>query len=506
MKRIWIFLLVVVSFLYLFSPLAIADTVVAVRDAFKTENWFVFTTRDNVFWTRFHYARQYTTVEVDELGWGMVDVQYGRVWEGSWQNRDDDDSGQRTGTWVEDDFETNWPVLRSTEASTLQYTIPQGHNRVHLLIQENKGATIDWADSTTTGIDLTTVPATSTGAGVQEWELATNTTKTSAGAVNIRISVGSSVRIIGVRSWNTAVPGDPTTNTAGLATGHDLVTKINEDFDNKKTGEYEGILANQSWSVLKDGTWEFAINWQPDAGGGFKWTSLGGHSNPATDAVYANTLGSGSLIAVDGVFLGTDGEMSDIADIPAKTVLSGDTATIINEGFADHNGDGNNDATDFAILCLTGFSNTGVTCDVNFDFGDAAEVTSFYVGMLELDSGANADVVIEGDSTVYRLNETSEREIVFFNKCTLQRDFVPTLILNTSSVTEHIRMRDTTAEEPKLYMSIATSGMLPGAVAKNASTSDVAANSNWSAYCRTEFQATPIPDDLSRGRYSGSGR
>jgi hypothetical protein len=305
-------------------------------------------------------------------------VLFGQVYEGKFQ--DANEASTVSGTWTHNDEKddgsqwnstfTNYHHVRrsSTANNYLLYDIPDNHNRIHVMYYTATTAGqigVSWSDGTTTGIDTTTI-STQGSKNIAEAVIGDNTTlKGTSRVLKLNVNSGSNIIIGGVRSFNTSVIGDPSTNTGGVWTGHDLI-------DTKAAHSYSwndnlSPIAEQSYEVFYSNTCELTISWSQE-GKAAKWTGYGAH--------YGSADASFTPLANPNLYVDSNliGEMSDFADtaltIGKGNCYTGDSIVTYVSGYGDYDVNSIQDANEPLFTITTSFENTGVTFLVRADWPD----------------------------------------------------------------------------------------------------------------------------------------
>jgi len=175
-------------------------------------------------------------------------------------------------------YTDGWARRTIVSDRSCTFTIPAGHNRIHVLTCPKSGAggaLVSWSDDSTTGLDLTTLPRGTTSYTCIEYVVATNAIDPTKRTLKLKQETsGLSACIIGVRSWNTNLIVSAT--ESGIADGDDFIDYLSSTGSNST--EWTSITG--CYKLLTSNTVEVTVQWEPaGTGGDGCWTAYGAHTN-----------------------------------------------------------------------------------------------------------------------------------------------------------------------------------------------------------------------------------
>jgi len=229
--------------------------------------------------------------------------------------------------------DNGWAMVGGTEGEYIEWDIPDGHNRIHLITKNRStygDLTISWDDDTSVGLDLTTIDTAEEfwgvgASGIKEYVLATNSTATSR-TLKILVVNAELCYVVGIHSFNTSGVGDPSTvnGTDSLAEGHDLVDCIDSSDTAFKATSLP--VCGDMVNICADNTFGFVVIWAPD-GGVKAVTATGSAHYSSADAPL--TITTNPVLWIGG---SSQGDMTSIVDIPLGEIHTDNQITILYAG------------------------------------------------------------------------------------------------------------------------------------------------------------------------------
>lgn len=388
MKKQAVFVLAIVVVL-LAIPAQGAKPVI-VRDKFSKAGYHVFIPADDEgkYWSR--WTLDWPFASKDTL-YPIHEVFYGIVRPGEWQ--DYNDGSGSTWSLVES---YGWQSYRAYTAGLYrEWTIPDGHNRIHVITKFCSGVLNVTINGGTEGLDVTSID-TGSGDFVKETIVSTNSTATIR-TLRLTKADGSGAEIIGIHSFDDDAVGDPNTSSVGLAVGHDLV-------DQHHYNHYWGLendgISGQCERILKFSTLEFTIKWKEASEASTKWTAYGLHYG-GPNADFAATRDP--VLYIDAV---SQGAMYDTGNIALAELHEADSIVTLVEGFGDYDRDGVEDGEDILKVRLgQDFTKTGVGIAVRIEWSDDGVVDAVgpYIPAIPVDNDLTGHFKLLPDETEIEL-------------------------------------------------------------------------------------------------------
>jgi hypothetical protein len=399
MKRIVILLCLIFCSL----NFAATNNPVLQKDPYFSHLWYVYVPMDSdgKLWARYDFQTPNTQLTAQAKYFILDQIIVGQVREGydlvSYGKLDctEGNTGGGGGSWV-NSATYGWNNRVTSVTNDYEdYTIPSGCDRIHLNVFNvaTNGGLVDiaWDDGTTTGLDITAYNQ-SVDSKVHELVVATNA---NAGAKKLRIKnistdgTKKTLRILGVKCWNSSSDGDPSTTKSGAATlsaGHSIITKFADLTTSLNTGGYKEVITGADSTVqLLTGhgsTIDWAMRWcdtaSYDDGAGLVWSGGQNHWDQTGMRPYMYHAGSDYL--TDGVDIYVDGVDSGGATALAmNSLLTGGSIQFRSTGFLDLNNEDTEDANEPDVTWTYNFSPNGFSesysiiwnadCTVNVLYG-----------------------------------------------------------------------------------------------------------------------------------------
>lgn len=355
---------------------------VLVRDLLHTGSFWLYIPSSAGYWTRYLYRRtgnaatQYGSPSIYSLNQTF----FGIVRPGKIQ--DYARAFAVSGAWG--DVESfGWKLRMTTTLNKwIDFKIPSGHNRIHLIAYTAAASqgTLAFSLGSTQGstdldseLDLTSYSLNQTPTGIRDIVLATNADTPGEKYLRIKNSNGVQTIISGIHSFDTAGTASPSELLSGLVLGNDMPDWCIGTIAYLPT--YNAITENTVYEILKESSFEITIAWKPAAELFEKWSSTGALHQGAGNASLYHVLAS--TLSVGGIVIGL---MSDSVTIPRGTVYENASMTIHTIGKGDYNEDF--DITD-PVDCMqidwtANITAAGISFDSTITWSADANVSDLY--------------------------------------------------------------------------------------------------------------------------------
>lgn len=254
---------------------------VIVRDLLTEGNYWVFTpSGDGIRWVRWSLRWVGVDTPHAKLIYHIGNVDIGVVRPGKWQTLAR--ASGTNGTITESAIQGWSKIIANTDDEYVEWDIPDGHNRIHVIIYANASLgtwNITNGASGTDGYDVTSIDLETTGfpgASPAEIVIATNMSGTGNKLRMTADTTNGDCVMYGIHSFNTNEIGDPSTVNVGdsLSEGHDLVDMYDPTGATYPSTFFMNriAVAGESVLIMAQNTLEFTVRWAPD-GETTKWTA-----------------------------------------------------------------------------------------------------------------------------------------------------------------------------------------------------------------------------------------
>jgi hypothetical protein len=360
---------------------------VLVKSRFGTRNWFAYVPSDNEgkYWTRYTFSPPHLSYLMYSY---IKQIDYGVVRPGinlirgvtGWSEH----AANGTASNWDTDSASGWNYYSTATVNRyILATIPSGYNAILIgfyNVTDAATCAISWDDDSTTGLDVIAYDSGIYNNGASWVSIAANSGADGNKKLKIKqTETGVTLRIIGIRAYNTTATGDPSTAVAGIATGHDIVMNMPQSSANNATGAYQTECAldlttknitSVPWAAI-----EFAIK-SNATGVARKFTGSAHYAAGSAQLLYnTGDYTTGPVVFVDGVSVNP---LYDTVNNPVGALRTGAMIVISYTGWIDWDEGGSRSSSlyepDIAV-CYT-LTPTGLEVSVGIVFNSATDLDS----------------------------------------------------------------------------------------------------------------------------------